>query len=202
MERRNSREHQTEFAFQVFSLMYNRYNAANVIFLYAFDVEKYSVFVTNPYRNVDECGSLKPIQLDECVAGEVGHAATTLVSVRRSKVPDTLPNCTFKFCARVTEPYINEDCRTGLEIQIIKVLQDILHFKVRMKLMKQSIPYLYDFFASRFSRRLIPFARTWIVASDLIMVRGVICSACYGTMNAILLSADSFPISMCTTISM
>lgn len=130
MERRKNREHHLEIAFQVFSLMYDRYNAANVIFLYATDVEKYSVYVTNPYRNADECGSLKPILLDECVAGVVGHAAATLTSTRRSKVPDTLPNCTFKFCARVTEPYINEDCQTGLEIEIINVLQDILDFKV------------------------------------------------------------------------
>lgn len=130
LEQKRNRQHEMDFAFQVFKLMYVRYNAANVILLYATDVEKYSVYVTNPYRNANECGSLKPIQLDECVAGEVGQAAITLTSVRLSKVPETLPNCTFKFCARITVPYINEDCETGLEIQIIKVLQDILRFKV------------------------------------------------------------------------
>lgn len=130
IERRKSAEHQAEFAFQLFSLMYKRYNVANVIFLYATDVEKYSVYVTNPYRNANECGSLKPIQLDECVTGVLGNMTTTVMSLRRSKVPKKLPNCTFTICARVTEPYINGDCKTGLEIQIIKVLQDMLHFKV------------------------------------------------------------------------
>lgn len=130
MERKTNPEHQSEFAFDVFSLMYNRYNAANVVFLYATDVEKYSVYVTNPYRNVNECGSLKPIQLDECTAGVVGNVATTQESIRRPKVPKTMPNCTFKFCARITEPYIEEDCKRGLEIEIITVLQEILQFKV------------------------------------------------------------------------
>lgn len=196
MDRHQERTHSAEFAFQVFKLMYNRYNAANVIFLYASDVEKYSVYVTNPYRNTEACGSLKPILLDECVAGVVGHATTTLSSVRLSKVPETLPNCTFKFCARIAEPYIYEDCQSGLEIQIIKVLQDILHFEVSA-LMSLSVVYI---FGIQF-QRLTPFVRTTIEANNMTMARGVICSACCGTMNAISSSADSFPISMCTMIS-
>lgn len=47
---------QKELAFRLFKLMYDRYNAANVVFLYAVDVEVYNVYVTNPYTNPDECG--------------------------------------------------------------------------------------------------------------------------------------------------
>lgn len=36
----------------------------------------------------------------------------------------------FQFCARVAEPYINPGCKSGIEIDIINVLQDKLEFKV------------------------------------------------------------------------
>lgn len=130
MEQRRNETRRIAYAFRMFQLMYNKYNAANLIFMYATDAEKYAIYVTNPYRNANECGSLKPILLDECEAGVFGASAVTMAFVRTSKVPETLPNCTFKFCARITEPYINVGCRTGLEIEMIKALQDILHFKV------------------------------------------------------------------------
>lgn len=47
---------QKELATKLFSLMYNRYNAANVIFLYANDASSYNIYVTNPFRNKTECG--------------------------------------------------------------------------------------------------------------------------------------------------
>lgn len=113
--------------------MYNRFNAANVIFLYAFDVSKYIVYVTNPYRNTESCGSLEPLVLDICENGILHKEKETADWLNMSKVPDTMPDCTFKFCARLTEPYINDECETGLEIDIIKVMQNILKFKVRHK---------------------------------------------------------------------
>lgn len=48
---------QNTLAFQLFQLMYDRYNAANVVFLYAFDYNVYSVYVTNPYQNKTHCGN-------------------------------------------------------------------------------------------------------------------------------------------------
>lgn len=47
---------ENELAFQLFQLMYNRHNAANVIFLYAVDTNAYNIYVTNPYMNTNECG--------------------------------------------------------------------------------------------------------------------------------------------------
>lgn len=120
-----------EFAYKIFSLLYDRFNAANVIFLYAIDVSKYIVYVTNPYRNTEACGSLAPLVLDVCDNGMLQKENETTEWLHMSKVPDTMPDCTFKFCARVIEPYINDECNTGLEIDIIKVMQNILQFKVR-----------------------------------------------------------------------
>lgn len=75
-------------------------------------------------------GSLEPVLLDTCQNGVLKQNIETNLWMKDSHIPDTLPDCTFKFCARVAEPYINPGCKTGLEIDIIKVLQDKLEFKV------------------------------------------------------------------------
>lgn len=54
----------------------------------------------------------------------------TKIWTRKIKVPETLPNCTFRFCARVAEPYVNEGCTSGLEVDIIDVLKQKFEFKV------------------------------------------------------------------------
>lgn len=36
--------------------MYDGYNAANVVLLYATDAKQYNIYVTNPYRNKTKCG--------------------------------------------------------------------------------------------------------------------------------------------------
>lgn len=57
----NPNDHSTDttqknFAYKLFRLMYDGYNAANVVFLYASGADFYSIYVTNPYQNPTECG--------------------------------------------------------------------------------------------------------------------------------------------------
>lgn len=75
-------------------------------------------------------GSLAPIRLDVCVNGVLRHEDRTIAALQESKIPDQLNGCTFKFCARISEPFVNENCTTGLEIQIIDLVQSILKFEV------------------------------------------------------------------------
>lgn len=78
---------------------------------------------------------MQPILLDTCQNGYLKRQEFTEAWLSAPKIPKILPDCTFKFCARIAEPYINPGCKSGLEIDIINVLQDQLEFKVR----KQSI---------------------------------------------------------------
>lgn len=75
-------------------------------------------------------GSLQPILLDVCQNGLLRRHESTEAWLSAPKIPKILPNCTFKFCARVAEPYINPGCKSGLEIDIINVLQENLKFEV------------------------------------------------------------------------
>lgn len=45
-----------DIAFQIFTLMYKRFNAANVIILYAIDEQLYNIYFTDPFRNKEDCG--------------------------------------------------------------------------------------------------------------------------------------------------
>lgn len=47
---------QTNHAYEIFRLMYDRYNAANVVFLYTRNGNDYNIYVTNPYQNKTNCG--------------------------------------------------------------------------------------------------------------------------------------------------
>lgn len=77
-------------------------------------------------------GSLRPIQLDVCKNGTLTNEKSTKLWAMQSRIPKVLPNCTFKFCARVSAPYIDEGCQTGLETKIISVLRERLEFKVNL----------------------------------------------------------------------
>lgn len=57
---------QKELAFTLFRLMYDRYNAANVMLLYANKAFQYNIYVTNPYRNTTHCGKIIYF-LAECI---------------------------------------------------------------------------------------------------------------------------------------
>lgn len=99
----------------------------NVVGIVCFCVEKKKV---EKSKGKFILGSLQPIRLDVCRNGMLMNDAATKEWTKTSHIPKTMPNCTFKFCARVSEPYVNEGCETGLEIEIIAVLRDKFKFKV------------------------------------------------------------------------
>lgn len=59
-------ENQRQFASELFHLMYDGYNAANVMFLYATSGDIYNIFVTLPYQNRTECGKCFDILMIHC----------------------------------------------------------------------------------------------------------------------------------------
>lgn len=45
----------TEIASKMFELMYYRFNVARVVILYATGIKTYNVYVTNPYKDENDC---------------------------------------------------------------------------------------------------------------------------------------------------
>ncbi|KAG4072604.1 hypothetical protein HA402_004693 [Bradysia odoriphaga] len=102
-----------DIASKLFDLLYNRFNVARAVILYA-------------------SGSLKPILIDVCDNGILKHTELTKISIRASRVPEKVPACTFNFCTRESEPYIEENCTSGLEIVILRTIQDIMKFQTNI----------------------------------------------------------------------
>lgn len=75
-------------------------------------------------------GSLKAILVDSCTNGAISRPLQTRDQLRDRRVPDRMPGCSFKLCARVSEPYVEAGCRSGLEMEIIYTMQHIMEFEV------------------------------------------------------------------------
>lgn len=69
-----------------------------------------------------------PLLIAECKDG--GLTRDAKFELRKSRVPQKMPGCSFKFCARIAEPYIENGCKHGLEMNIINTLQDLMEFGV------------------------------------------------------------------------
>lgn len=43
---------------EFFRLMFDQHNAAQVVFCYASGIQSYQIYITDPYRNVRNCGMI------------------------------------------------------------------------------------------------------------------------------------------------
>jgi hypothetical protein len=111
--------------------LFVEYRAVNVVVLYATDAFSYDIFTGDPYHGAAvECGKMKAIHIGRCTHGKIADKELTKKYLEMDKVPSEMSQCTFVFCARVQEPFINRGCQDGLEIQIMHVLQDVMQFKI------------------------------------------------------------------------
>lgn len=54
-----TKESREMFAYELFQWMYKKLNVARVILLYATDSYTNELYVTNPYRNIENCGKFQ-----------------------------------------------------------------------------------------------------------------------------------------------
>lgn len=122
----------TSVAHDIFQLMFEHFGAAKVVVCVSAGHLKYDVYLTDPYRNASDCGSLLPHLVGQCNDGQFVHDLETRLSLRVNLVPAKLDGCVFTVCARVTQPYVEENCTEGLEWQLLRNLRDYMDFTVRI----------------------------------------------------------------------
>lgn len=75
-------------------------------------------------------GSLDPELVGQCNDGRLVNDGETEKHLKMSIVPEHMNGCTFNFCTRVTEPYMEPECQNGLEVEMMNIMQGALQFKV------------------------------------------------------------------------
>lgn len=82
-------------------------------------------------RKVNITGKMKAILIGQCENGIFKNFVMTKLMLNMPKVPERMDACKFDFCVRVAEPFINENCTTGLELSVVNIFRSVLGFQVR-----------------------------------------------------------------------
>lgn len=129
----NNRDHEELFALEVLKLLFFGHHSVNVLVAYAVDLMTYNVYTGDPYHGTqNDCGKMKALKIATIVNGTFRNKASAITSIRMPKVPPEMKSCTFNLCARVASPFVNEGCKTGLELEIMRLLQESMKFNVNI----------------------------------------------------------------------
>lgn len=129
----NDRGSSNELSLRILDLLFVKYNAVNGVIAFASDAFSYDIYTGDPYHSkTNECGKMKVLNIGKCQYGAFTHPQLTKSMLKVNKVPDRMERCTFNLCARVQEPFVNEECNDGLEIQIIHILQAEMGFDINI----------------------------------------------------------------------
>lgn len=125
------RGHGKLIAWEILDTLFRKHRAVNVVVMYAVDAFSYDIYTSDPYHGSEvECGKMTALHIGKCANGKLVDRKATKKHLMTDKVPSEMHQCTFNFCARVQEPFVNEGCQDGLEIQIMHVLQEEMGFKI------------------------------------------------------------------------
>ncbi|KXJ81430.1 hypothetical protein RP20_CCG019870 [Aedes albopictus] len=129
----NNRDHEEQFALEVLNMMFIGHHSVNVLVAFAVDIMTYNIYTGDPYHGTqNDCGKMKPLKVATVVNGTLRNKAVAITAIQMPKVPPEMKSCTFNLCARVASPFVNEECKTGLELEIMRLLQESMKFNVNI----------------------------------------------------------------------
>jgi hypothetical protein len=136
----DQREGGKGIACELLTVLFSKFRAVNVVILYAYDAFSYDLYTGDPYGTEGDvcgdskdqksvCGTMAIVNVGRCSRGKIENFALTKKWLDMDKIPETMgKECVYTFCARVQEPFINQNCTSGLEIQIMAFLQEEMGF--------------------------------------------------------------------------
>ncbi|XP_062556566.1 uncharacterized protein LOC134221390 [Armigeres subalbatus] len=129
----NDRGNESQFALEVLNLMFIGHHSVNVLVAFAVDMMTYNIYTGDPYHGTqNDCGQMKALKVATVANGTFRNRLLAIAAIRMPKVPAEMESCTFNLCTRVASPFINEGCETGLEIEIMRLLQESMKFNVNI----------------------------------------------------------------------
>ncbi|CAD7011378.1 unnamed protein product [Ceratitis capitata] len=125
------RDSEHEIAMELFTLLQKQYYVHQIGLLYSTGRVDYSFLVMDYYNNAN-CRTIRVSKIGECKNGiPQPTAAEVKRKLRRFERDIEIKNCTFKMCAAVSAPFVERDCRTGLELLIVSFMRSRLNFKIQ-----------------------------------------------------------------------
>lgn len=118
-----------ETAKNIFDILLTEFYVHKVIMMYSVSDTKYSIHIFDPFDE-KSCRKVVVENASNCDNGVIENSFTFFRFTKRFKANTSLKNCTLKLCTAVAKPYINEDCKTGTEMDLLQILKDKLTFDV------------------------------------------------------------------------
>ncbi|XP_058829349.1 uncharacterized protein LOC131688823 [Topomyia yanbarensis] len=129
----DERDQDDQYALQVLNFMFINHHSVNVLVAFAIDLMTYNVYTGDPYHGEEnDCGQMKTLKVATIVNGTYKNKVLAETMIQMPKVPPQMEHCTFQFCTRVASPFIDYGCQSGLEIEIMQLLQESMKFKVNV----------------------------------------------------------------------
>ncbi|XP_067628848.1 uncharacterized protein Ir60a [Eurosta solidaginis] len=125
-------------AMEIFTLLQKQYYVHQIGLLYATNETDYSFSVMDYYNKLS-CRSIKIFHIGYCNQGEPQpNAAEVRRRLKKFERDIKVKNCTFHICAAISAPFVEKDCRTGLELRILGFMRNRLKFKIKQSCRKES----------------------------------------------------------------
>jgi hypothetical protein len=111
-------------------MLFKDFKVTNVVLLVAgAKASNFEMYANHPLRY---CDTIKHIKIGECSNGQLEHSygLTEFLSNKRSLISMNVDNCNFTLCARSYSPFVVEGCTTGMEIEVMNILQEMLQINM------------------------------------------------------------------------
>lgn len=71
---------------------------------------------------------MKTLNIGICNNGTFNSDEIMITNLIAPKVPRKLHSCVFKLCARISQPFVEPGCRSGLEIHLLNMMKEAMDF--------------------------------------------------------------------------
>uniref|UniRef100_A0A8W9BMM3 Ionotropic glutamate receptor C-terminal domain-containing protein n=1 Tax=Phlebotomus papatasi TaxID=29031 RepID=A0A8W9BMM3_PHLPP len=117
------------FVERFFKKLLDLFDITDVVYAFASGIVTYDIFSTRLYqRTVDgRCEKIIAKRLDSCHDGKIRGLAE-LQEQALETTTMTLNDCNLRICCQVSPPFVDEECETGIELALVRVIWDQMKF--------------------------------------------------------------------------
>ncbi|XP_055857300.1 uncharacterized protein LOC129920117 isoform X2 [Episyrphus balteatus] len=120
-----------EVANEIFDLLLNYFYVNTISLLYAVNNTGYDYYILDNF-NRESCRSVNSKKIGTCDMGVIPNEFYVRRSIYNLVRKSSIENCTFYMCAAINAPFIEEHCTSGLEMNLIQMIEQELGFQLNV----------------------------------------------------------------------